>query len=326
MKRIGIILYIALIVLFFAFTTEAAENGTENKFHQETKNTKPSKALSVSPPELIQNDYGKILCAEEVNINIPLYYPNVTAYRIIVTHPANFSATANNTQKNQGVSRFGNGSSIESVQKIYDDGIVIIESVKVTPWWRSGEGMNVSVIGGSSVSNVTYFRIYKLIEGTHWDYPQVFVLYEDGDSRIIPQPPLGSENITFGPNVSLGDTGPLECAFADIDHVEIDPKNLVMDITYADKTTSHVEVNVNRDQSVVRVSNIRSDTYNYPFMVFRSMGAKDSNAYPESIRTQSGTYPITGELSGLTGTWLQFFRINSTNDTYSPDIKIEVAS
>ncbi len=184
--------------------------------------------------------------------------------------------------------------------------------------------MNVSVNGGSSASNVTYFRIYKLIDETYWDYPQVFVLYEDGDSRIIPQPPVGLNNVTFGPNVNLGDTGQLECSFADIDRVEIDPQNLVMDITYEDKTSSHVELKVDRNQSIVEVSNIKYDTYNHPFMIFRSMSAKDKNADTDSIRAQNGIYPITGGLTELTGTWWQFLRKNSSNDTYSPDTKIEV--
>ena len=225
MKRIGMILAIAMLVLFFASAAEATEKDIENKSNTAAKAKKPVRAISVSPPELgsIQNDSGTILCAEEVNINIPLFYPNLTAYRIIVTHPTHLPANIKDTEKNRNNSRFGNGSGIETVQKIYDDGIVVIEAVKVNPWWRSGEGMNVSVNGGSSASNVTYFRIYKLIAETHWDYPQVFVLYEDGDSRIIPQPPLGLNNVTFGPNVSLGDTGRLECSFADIDRVEIDP-------------------------------------------------------------------------------------------------------
>ncbi len=50
--------------------------------------------------------------------------------------------------------------------------------------------MDVSAKGGMSISNVIYFRIYKLIPETQWEYAQVFVLYEDGNSRIISQPPL----------------------------------------------------------------------------------------------------------------------------------------
>ena len=326
MKRIGMILAIAMLVLFFASAAEAKEIDIENKSNIAAKAKEPVRAISVSPPELgsIQNDSGTILCADEVNINIPLFYPNLTAYRIIVTHPIRLPSNPNDMGKNRNNSRFGNGSGIETVQKIYDDGIVVIETVKVDPWWRGGVGMNVSVNGGSSASNVTYFRIYKLIVDTYWDYPQVFVLYEDGDSRIIPQPPVGLNDVTFGPNVNLGDTGPLECSFADINRVEIDPQNLIMDITYEDKTSSRVELKVDRNQSIVEVSNMKYDTYNHPFMIFRSMNAKDKNADTASIRAQNGIYPITGGLTELTGTWWQFLRTNPSNDTYSPDTKIEV--
>jgi hypothetical protein len=326
MKRIGVILAIAILVLFFASAAESTNKDIEKTSKTTANANKPGKAISVSPPEFgsIQNDSGSILCAEEVNINIPLFYPNLTAYRIIVTHPTHLPENVSNTEKNRDNSRFGNGSGIETAQKIYDDGIVVIEAVKVNPWWRGGEGMNVSVNGGLSASNVTYFRIYKLIADTYWEYPQVFVLYEDGDSRIIPQPPLGLENVTFGPNVNLGDTGQLECSFAEIDRVKIDPQNLVMDITYEDKTSSHVELTVDRNQSIVEVSNIKYDTYSRPFMIFRSMSTEDKNADTDSIRTQNGIYPITGGLTELTGTWWQFVRKNSSNDTYSPEIKIEV--
>jgi hypothetical protein len=59
-------------------------------------------------------------------------------------------------------------------------------------------------------------------------------------------------------------------------------------------------------------------------MIFRSMSTEDKNADTDSIRTQNGIYPITGGLTELTGTWWQFVRKNSSNDTYSPEIKIEV--
>jgi hypothetical protein len=323
MKRMGIIL-VAMLVLFFASAGESTDKDIEKEFKATAR--EPGKAISVSPPESgsIQNDSDMILCADEVNINIPLYYPNLTAYRVIVTHPTSLPANVPDTEINPDNRRFGNGSGNETVQNIYNDGIVLIETVKVNPWWRGEKAMNVSVYGGSSASNVTYFRIYKLINETHWDYPQVFVLYEDGDSRIIPQPPLGLRNVTFGPNVNLGDTGKLECSFADIDRVEIDPINLVMDITYEDKTTSHVELMVDRNQSIVKVSNINYDTYNHPFTIFRSMSAKDKKAETDFIRTKDGMYPIRGKLTELSGTWWQFLGKNLSNDTYSPDIKIEV--
>ena len=57
-----------------------------------------------------------------------------------------------------------------TVKKIYDDAEVIVETVKI----QTGLD-HVHAIAGESDSNVTYFRIYKHIIDTQWDYPQNFV-------------------------------------------------------------------------------------------------------------------------------------------------------
>jgi hypothetical protein len=325
MKRIGIILAIAVFVLFFASAAEANENVIENKSDIKAKDTLSEKADSVSSPILgfILNDSSTTLCAEEDNINMPLYYKNVTAYRIIATHPTLLTEMIDKGKNCTNCPKYVNFTT--RAQKIYDDKNVIIETVIETPWWRYWHGMNVSIKGDVPKCNVTYFRIYKLIDKTVGDYPQVFVLYEDGNARIIPQPPIGMEKVTFGSSVILGATEKQERHFVDIDLVDIDPQNLSMDILYKDKTKSHVELQVNRSVNTVEVSNITFDTSNHPFARFRSMWVKDGNADIDHIRTQDEVVPIMGNRTRLNGTWWQFFRkVPSIHNTYCPDIKIEV--
>jgi hypothetical protein len=326
MNRMGMILVIAVLVLFFASAAGAKENVTENKSNLMTKDALPEKANSVSPPMIgfILNNSSPTSCAEEDNINIPIYSCNVTAYRIIATHPT-YLQYPDITDKGKNCTNCPNYVNFTTqAQKIYDDKNVIIETVKETPWWRQGHGMNVSINGDIS-RDVTYLRIYKLIADTYWDFPQVFVLYEDGNARIIPQPPIGLKNVTFGSSVILGATEKQERHFVDIDLVDVDPLNLSMDILYEDKTTSHVELHVNRSLNTVDVSNITYDTSKHPFARFRSMWVKDGNADTDHIRTQDEEVPIMGNLTRLDGQWWQFFKkVPSMHNTYCPDIKIEV--
>ena len=278
----------------------------------------------------IRNNSYQTLCAEEDNIDISLYYPNAYAYKITATHPAYIPTTVIDQGENWTNCNFANiirdkKVSTETIKKIYDDGDVVIETVNLDSWWRTGESMTVSIEGGNSEHNVTYFRIYKLIEQTNWDYPQVFVLYEDGNCRIIPQPPLDLNEVKFGSSVIIGASENLERPFADIDLVDIDPSNLSMIITYGDGTTANVAFQVNRSQNIVYVSNVKYDTTNYPFARFRSMWVQDGNADVDSIRTQDGVFSIMNGWTELEGNWWQFYRITpSIHNTYSPDIKIEI--
>ncbi len=328
MKRISMILAIAVLVLFFAAASEAKENAMENKSDQIAKATSPTDAISASSPErgFIINNSSTTICPEEDNINIPIYGQNVTEFRIIATHPTYIQTNIIDKGKNcTNCPNYVNFTT--KVKKIYDDKDVVIETVIETPWWHKGGGMDVSAEGGISASNVTYFRIYKFIAETHWEYPQVFVLYEDGNARIIPQPPPGFKNVTFGSSVILGATENLARQFVDIDRVEIDPQNLSMKIIYEDKTTAHVELHVNRSQNIVEVSNITYDTTNHPFARFRSMWVKDGNSDTDHIRTEDEVFPIMRTPTELKGTWWQFFReVPSFHNTYCPDIRIEVVT
>ena len=55
-------------------------------------------------------------------------------------------------------------------------------------WWLSPETMTVRVIGGDTLTGAHYLQLYKKVPGTEGEYQQCFVLYEDGNARIIPLP------------------------------------------------------------------------------------------------------------------------------------------
>ena len=306
MNRLSMFLIIAVLPLSSAYA-QVEEN-----------------AIMGSSSELgfIQNNSSLTLCAEDDNINIPIYYRNLTKFRIVATHPTYLP-----TDVTEGGKNCSNCLCIERAtvqKKIYDDGNVIVETVRETSWWRNGESMNVSIDGGNSSSDATYVRIYNKTFDT-MNFPQVFVLYEDGNARVIPQPPLDSEEVKFGSSVIIGPAEDHAGRFIGIDCLKIDPLNLAMDVMYEDKTTAHVELQANRNKNIVEVSNITYDTYDHPFASLRSMWVKDGNADTDHIRTEEGEFPIMGKWTKLEGTWWEFFRkVPSVHNTYAPDIRIEV--
>jgi hypothetical protein len=325
MNRVGLVLILA-ITLLFLISAANGEVAKLDKFNQ------------ISPGlGLVQNVSSMTKCSEDDNINIPLYSKNLAAFRIIATHPAYIPTNVNDEGKNCTYCPLECGTwtfftrycrecfNKTSNETIYDDGDVVIETVNMIEWRPNAQKMNVSV-KGIQYDNVVFFRIYKHIDGIP-SWPQVFVLYQDGNARIKPQPsPLhGIDDTTFGSSVIIGATEDLGTQYADIDSVVIDPPNLTMEIKYRDNTSAHIKMQVNRYENIVEVSNITYDTINNSFARLRSMWVKDGNADVDHIRTKDGETHIMGGWKEFDGTWWQLFRkIPSIHNTYCPDIKIEI--
>jgi hypothetical protein len=139
------------------------------------------------------------------------------AYLIAATHPAKPLVMIDQPLGN------------DIVKKIFDNEGIVVETVKL----QNRTGMYVRAIGGESDSNVTYFRIYKHIIDTQWDFPQIFVLYANSYAYINPQPPIGTKKVKFGLPIALG---------SQITSVVVDPINLSMYILYEDKTRATAKI------------------------------------------------------------------------------------
>lgn len=319
MNRVGFILVLVMTLLILASAIK-------------DKDTKSDEFNQISPElGLIRNASNMTLCAEDDNINVPLYFKNLSAFRITATHPTYLPTFVKDEGWNcsphckecyKPIPFFIIPSKI-----IYNDTNVIIKRENPPNWHTpSLLGMNVSIKDEvKREENVTYLVIYKLIEGTSSDYPQVFVLYVDGNVRIKPQAPCCLNDPSFGSSVIIGATDDQGPQYVEIGSVEIDPINLTMNIEYRDNTSAHIKMQVNRYENIVEVSNITYDTTNYSFARFRSMWVKDGNADVDHIWTDEGKFPIMGGWTDFNGTWWQFFRtFPSTHNTYAPDIKIEI--
>jgi hypothetical protein len=208
---------------------------------------------------------------------------------------------------------------------IYDDGNVIIEAVTIDFWWRAPQSMTVTAIGGETIENVHYFRIIKRSPRAEAHYSQIFVLYEDGNARLLPHPFGDTDWVPFGTSIILGPTEDVDRPFAGIKEVTIDPADLSMDISYDLGGSCHVELWVDDEQHVVDVTDIQYDTTSQSFARVRSMWVHDGEADLDRVRNKEGAYHLMHDWTTLEGPWWEFYKeVPTYHNTYCPDFRIEV--
>ncbi len=134
-------------------------------------------------------------CAEEDNINIPLFAEESRPFIITATHPKyeiiKDSCAADFSGCNCWILPSNSLASFETCTKLYDDGMYIVELCRETNWWL-GTDMELQIDDKKERGH--RLVIYKKIPGKD-SYPQFFVLYQDGNLRLIPHPPDGVESV-----------------------------------------------------------------------------------------------------------------------------------
>ena len=212
-----------------------------------------------------------------------------------------------------------------SFATLYEDGNVIVEAIHIDFWWRAPAAMTVITPQGSA-TDVHYFRIVKRVPDTNtMEYSQVFVMYEDGNVRLLPHPPKGVDWTPFGASVIVGPTVESDRPFAAIDTVTVNPKDLSMDIVYKNGGSCRMDLWVDREQNVVDVTDIRYDTTTNSFTRFRSMWVFDGKADIDRVETADGVFPIQRHWNELHGTWWKFFKeVTTYHNTYCPEFAFEI--
>lgn len=268
-------------------------------------------------------------CAEEDNVNVPIFGPQVSRFLVIAAHPK-YSFTYDGCPEDWSGCSSGSGDTGQASDvctKIYDDHANnAIWACTVTDWWRP-YSMNV-VIDSQTVS-AHYLQWYRRIPGTS-SWPQFLVLYEDGNLRLKPHPPEGIPDVCFGSSVIIGPAppvpGPKPRPYVDIQEVRVNPTALSLDIIYRNGVgTAHVNLSVNRSQAVAEVIIGYSTSTTIPFATFRSMYVTNGNADVDHIQTQAGDFGILTSWTSLQGLWWFFYRkFWSRHNTSAPDIRIVV--
>ncbi|KAL4231367.1 hypothetical protein ACF0H5_008946 [Mactra antiquata] len=211
---------------------------------------------------------------------------------------------------------------------IFQDGTTVIEGVDMDLWWRVNETMTVTV-ANKTFDNIDYIRIYQRVPWTASLVSQVFVLYQDGNVRLLPITPHGLDWIPFGSSVIIGQTDPLSPRpSAPINHLDIDPDNLKVTVWYADGGVIPIEIDTSVSETRLTVSetHFTGDLQTQPFFTFRSMYVTDGNGDVDHMSVDGGnSISILDDWSSLPGNFFAFFRkCISKHNTQSPDITISV--
>jgi|GEM_PF-335623 len=273
-------------------------------------------------------------CAEFDNVDIPLF-GNITSFDIIATHPTynvsgDFSCATNFTNcPNPGDPEYPDYPDYpfpSDTYILFDDGETVIQAVREALWWQP-HGMNASVNSNTPVTDIHSIRVSRKIVGAN-EWPQFFVLYSDGNSRLIPHPPNGSSSVCFASSVIIGSANVAERPIVNISSVRYISSSKTMEVIYRDGGSAILGLSeVNRSMARVKVT-VNFSTEKLPFATFRSMYVSDGNADVDHIRWLDVNGVIHNESimefqGGEGSEWLFYRSIWSKHNPSGPDMAVK---
>ncbi|KAK3596438.1 hypothetical protein CHS0354_033401 [Potamilus streckersoni] len=212
----------------------------------------------------------------------------------------------------------------------YHDGMTIIEVVDMDVWWRVNETMTIKTLNNGQVfQGVDYFRIYRKLPWSEKDFCQVFVMYQDGNVRLLPITPHGLDWIPFGSSILIGQSDHMAVRpAAPLRNADIDPKELTIQLTYWDGSVLSLKLDVTMKETTVIVSDAvyARSLASYPFLTFRSMWVADGNADVDYVGVDGNEpHHILSGWETLRGNSYAFFRkCISKHNTLSPDLRVKI--
>lgn len=217
----------------------------------------------------------------------------------------------------------------ETSKTIYKSDDVAVTTVTVPFSWLAPRTMTVRLPDGTSFYDVTYLQFYRPIPWSRGAYAQVFVLYNDGNVRLLPTTPEGLDWIPFGTSVVIGQTVyTSKRPYAAITQVDIDPEMWEMRVRYDDGSSATFKLNSKDDQTRLLVTNIdfRKDSQAHPFATIRSMYVSEGNTDVDSVKVDNkDTYHVMDKWGSLKGLSFAFHRrCISKHLTLSPDIRLDI--
>lgn len=273
----------------------------------------------------IENRSTSTLCAEEDNINWTL---SGTTGRFLLraTHPT-YAVTTHYcpTDFRNCPPPSGNDYPFDpAALKLYDDGVWVVWAYRDATWWRP-HGMMASCVGGPSLVDAHRIAVSKKITGEN-SWPQFLVIYQDGNLRLIPHPPVGASSVCFGASVIVGPAEPAQRPLAEIATISFDRADKTLLITYVTGGSARLSMSVDRTEGRV-LARVSYPTA-LPFATFRSMYVSETNCDTAWL-AMSRRRALVADVPVLDGTGLQeadeffFYRkITSSHNTSAPDITI----
>ena len=264
-------------------------------------------------------------CAEEDNVNIPIA-GSTNSYWIEAMHPAYEVGTDSCLSDSSNCPPPDPGYPFTpDTVTLYDDHVTVVEAVREANWWRPN-GMSVSVDQGAPVTDMHYVVVYrKIADSAEW--PQFFVLYMDGNCRLIPHPPIGRDSVCFGSSVIVGPAQTSSRPIAEIASVHYSSAAQTMEVSYAAGGTSVLTLQeVDRTMARVRVT-LTCPGNTLPVATIRSMFVTEGNADVDHVQWKDAfdrvrDDPVMTFPGGDGKEWLFHRETRSAHNVSAPDIRI----
>lgn len=203
--------------------------------------------------------------------------------------------------------------------KVYDDGTTYIMAVRMGAFWRP-QAMTVRV-GQSSLENAHFLQVHRRLPGTD-SYPQIAVLYTDGNIRLKPFPQPGRSDQLFGSSIIIGPAGDERRPVCDLASLEYLPQADAFKAVYRSGGSATLRLRA-LDRQVLRLE-VEPDYSGPAFARFRSMYVADGNSDADQLRWHdaAGQWqedPILAFKSAEGGQFLLARHIRSRHNTSAPD-------
>lgn len=300
-------------------------SGTENP-------QKFFRAVMASSNWTVMNNSISDPCPEHDPISV-VFRGQISNFWIIATHPliqaTNFSCGENTN----GCPPVDPGTDYTFTPAYWhppehDTGITYLNARRDEKFWRP-QGMNILVNGvTTSMTNVHYIEIGGYNAGWNHDYPIFFVLYCDGNIRLIPFPSY-SPKVCFGTSVIVGPAPVSSRPYVDIESVDFTsafPGPRILTVRYRNGGTAVYDIQeVTGYQAKLKV------TVDFPtsksFCTVRSMWVSDTICDTAYLRwTNSvGTvcdYPVLTALPTAATDYFLYKKELSTHNQTAPDIRV----
>jgi hypothetical protein len=294
------------------------------------------RGATAAPPVMVAaNLTMPTACAEEDNVNVPLFLPApATRFKFTVEarHPG-YPVTVDHRDAD-----FSNcppavsaGGGAQQTISVYDDHVSTAIVAVRDPNFHE-PGMRVRA-GATTVDDVHFIRVIRRVAGTD-SWPEVMVLYSDGNLRLKPQaPPAGGDPASgadpvFGSSVIVGPAPVGERPVAGINSVAFNRSTQSFNVRYAagGKATLHL-VEADRGVTRVRVTARYSASAQTPFATLRSMFVSDGNDDVDTVTWTdargAGRSSAIGTFEYGQGAQFLFGRTTtSRHNTSAPDILV----
>jgi hypothetical protein len=282
---------------------------------------------------LAENHTAADDCAEVDNVNVPLFSRGnsepISSYVIEARHPK-YEFDEDFTEAvwtgwddpEQEDFRFKHPGRFT----IYDDGVTAVIAVRKAKWWRphgmTAIGEQDTVLDAHRV--VVHRRIGR-------EYPEVLVLYQDGNLRLKPLPRVdqpGGVN-AFGSSVVVGPAPTSDRPIAEVSAVQYLRDSNSLEIIYCSGESANLRLDaVTRESTRVEVKVNYATSPGVAFATIRSMYLADDNADVERVAwtgadRQLGDQHVTA-FGRVQGSEFLFKRdtVSTKHNTSAPDIWI----